>query len=206
MIESEVPRFAVEWVEIHRRAQTLGDLESYLVKEINEVMTSKVPLLRAILSHPNDECRLRCLQILQNGTVETREQLLEMPQTFALKLVEDAQLPERGPDGNPLKTSEKGSLVVKVGNVGGNIPNTEITAGMHGKRRIEVQHFPGALYTTVKVEKTPKFFPLETAVKILQSWGVGVATRAFDKPADGSRARPGAAPGQQRWLVEEASE
>lgn len=207
-MEVDIPAFCPDWVKYERGTQAA--LANYIVQELRRLDSSGGPVLRAVLTHPDDRVQTMALAALDPAFLAEDGAPAVQPRMWFLRLVDGAEPPALDPQGRPLPAELRGKVLrAKVGNIGGNIGGNsggpaDLTraAGVSGDVRAKTSYARGTLYLTADVTRDPKPFPLTQAVTILRQWGAGVTERAWRSPKRSRGGEP-AEHGQALWLVDE---
>lgn len=212
-MEVDIPSFCPEWPSRAREAGAA--LRDYVVQELRRLDEEGAPILRAVLTHPDDRTQALALQALDPAFIAPDGSPAIQPRMWFLRLVDGAEPPHLDPQGRPLDAKDRGKVLrAKVGNIGGNnggntpaLADIRSCAGVSGDNRTRANYARQNLYLTVDITAQPRALPLAQAVTILRQWGLGVTDRAF-RSAKRSHLRGGQEPaehGQSLWLVEEVN-
>ena len=212
MFEVDIPAFCPDWLK-HSQAAP-GALAQYVVDELRRLDADSAPMLRAVLTHPDDRMQTLALAALDPAFLAEDGAPAVQARLWFLKLADGAVPPRVDPQGRPLPAELQGKVLrAKVGNIGGNnggntpqLADARKCAGVSGDNRVKVAYSRGNLYLTADVGAAAKPFPLSQAVTILRQWGAGVTAKAYRSAKRSSvRADQEAAEhGQCTWLVVES--
>lgn len=176
---------------------------AYVADELRRIDKAGLPVLRTVLSCPDDDAQALATQLLHNNADEDGEEILP-PRAWRLRLLSGSVPPPTDPQGRRLTEDRRGKvLVVKVGNKGGRLREdapASITDGYSGPRRSVTVRAGRDLYELAEVTHQPRTYTLRNAILILRQWGFAVAPdRARVEPdKDGNPITV-----QVNWIVEE---
>lgn len=216
--------FCDQWEELGYDKREESAQEDYIGAELERLVETNQPVLRAILAHPNDWVQFTALRLVREGVNSRGNATVHIPSVM-LRLVAPDRLeyehpdstadkslnvkaaavpPPRDPQGRPLPKEKRGKvLVAKVGNLGGNIPidrDARETERFGGVARDNMARTFRTLYITREITRQPAQYSLRDAILILRQWGFGIGDTVFRSVRSEAHKRE---PGQCLWLVEE---
>ncbi|MBL0219657.1 MAG: hypothetical protein IPQ07_38055 [Myxococcales bacterium] len=179
---------------------------AYVANELRRIHSEGLPVLRTVLSCPDDEVQALATALLAANVDDDGEEILP-DHLWRLRLADGAVPPSTDPQGRKLPKSDQGRvLVCKIGNKGGRLQEDatkEQVEAHSGPRRTTTVRAGRDLYDTAPVSAVARTYSFRNAVLILRQWGVGcTAERARMEPdRDGNPVEV-----QNYWLVEEVLE
>ncbi len=211
--------FCDKWQEDGWQSKGEAVQEAYVNSELHRLVAEGLPVLRAVLTCPDPLPQFLALRLIREGVDSTGNASIELNPVY-LRLVDPHALawvdprtgerhegvatpPQVDPQGRPVPKDKLGTLIAKVGNVGGNLGvdrDANACMAVGGDRRAVNVMAKRNLYITREVTREPKAYPLREAILILSQWGFGIGENQFRSQRDRSGQR-----GQCCWLVEELS-
>lgn len=194
----ELPAFCEDFQTTLKAERT-----AYVASELRRIDAEGLPVLRTVLSCPDDDAQALATMLLHDNADDAGEEILS-PRAWRLRLVKDAVPPPTDPQGRRLPEGRRGKvLVVKVGNKGGRLPEGATatqTDAFSGPRRGITVRAGRDLYELAEVTHAAKPYSLRNAILILRQWGFAVAP-------DRARVEPDRDNNpvvvQVNWIVEE---
>lgn len=199
--------FLFDWYVIRTNK---GAITDYLESQVARLVDEGKPVIRAIMTHPDEMAQLECMRALK------RLGVYEMVNVRLVPGVEN-DLPRNDPHGNALPADKQGKiLMAKTGTVGGALENAHEQPEQIRQRyyaanvdqRIKMYRLKPTLqnrvYKCVDVGFTPKTVKFDDAVSLLRNWGYGVAfpqITGLRKDFQDPTKRP-----QNKWLVLEVAQ
>lgn len=194
----ELPPFCEDFQTLPKAKRT-----AYVADELRRIDRQGLPVLRTVLSCPDDDAQALATQLLHDNADEDGEEILAA-RAWRLRLMAGAVPPPTDPQGRRLTEDRRGKvLVVKVGNKGGRLRDdapASITDGYSGPRRSVTVRAGRDLYELAEVTHQPRTYTLRNAILILRQWGFAVAPERsrVEPDKDGNPVTV-----QVNWIVEE---
>ncbi len=210
----EVPPFCSDWDRYERRE--VREQKEYVASELRRLEAADAPVLPAVLGQLDKWCQFLAVTLLHDNTDPIRyEPILNPGRVWALRISADVrpdQLPRTDAQGRFLPKEKVGKVVVvKVGNIGGNIRSHDAHEAMQhgGDRRALAAAAGRPLYMTIEVGYQPTPVKLRDAILAMRQYGIGCTDLQYlgrrEMGPKGETREDGApwSPGQLQWLLEE---